>query len=123
MIPLVMSNLQAGFLFSAVLARFPNEIPSVSSLHIKSRSAVRERLVFGSLSRHLYFIETALLEALASRSTTCDGLVISLTIRNLREVPVAVPERVFKGPIACTMPAPSGFVLNNARDSSRPNGA
>src|SRR5215468_2399701 len=66
------------------------------------------------------------LEDLFCSSTTCEGSCISVTIRNLwddgTEVADPPPIRVFSGPMACTMPAPSGLVFRTASGSSAPNG-
>src|SRR5450432_3602869 len=61
------------------------------------------------------------------RNTTVDGSFSSVTIRNLLEDsrPFAglSPARLLSGPIACTIPAPSGLVFKTARGSRFPNGA
>jgi hypothetical protein len=52
----------------------------------------------------------------------CDGSFNSVTITSLCDAGESFPASVFKGPIACAIPAPSGFVLKTARDWSGPKG-
>jgi len=65
-----------------------------------------------------------LLEALACRSTTCDESFMSATIKNrcVAEEFGSLLASTFSGPMAWTIPAPSGFVFRTARGSSLPNG-
>src|SRR5262245_8154563 len=82
---------------------------------------------FGWLQTYrLFSLSDSIYGPLVCRSPTCDGSFSSVTIRNLCDDPGADESpatSVFKGPIACTIPPPSGFVFRTARGTSLPKGA